>query len=89
MTEFKCLTNLSRLEELKILNYANFGDDDLRLLTALPSLKQLTLFDTRESKDWPSIVRQFPALQKEFFFIPFFKPLKNTKTPFFGHVLKR
>ena len=62
MTEFKCLTNLSRLEELKILGVPNFGDDDLRLLTALPSLKQLTLFDTRVSKDWPSIVRQFPAL---------------------------
>ena len=61
-SEYPCITNLTELRELAMLEAPNFGDKELNLLVALPKLRTLRLFDTAVSSNWLAIVRSFPAL---------------------------
>ena len=60
--EYASLTNLTQLDHLVIGAAPGFGDNELRQLKALPSLKRLELHDVGISDAWAGIVRPFPAL---------------------------
>lgn len=68
--EFTAWTNLTSLEELHIRAFADFGDEQLRLLGCLPKLKSLELMRTRVSKNWSNIVSHFPALTNAVAWLP-------------------